>query len=78
MSRYHTVMVEFVMRDCGSSANAVTELARFLPKNPDVSTTHMESWQVDSIESYDEKFDRTTGEREEELEELVKASEAKL
>jgi cytochrome c556 len=72
---YHYINVEIAMRDCETAVEAVRQLNKLMPEHPDETSTYMESWAVSAVWSAAEDFDRSTREREHEIERLVTEAE---
>lgn len=70
---YHYITLDIVMRDCKDAEQALREMSKLLPTYPDETTRHMESWSVERIHNEDstEHYDRSTAEKEEQLEGLL-------
>jgi hypothetical protein len=75
---YHYIQLSIVMRHCVDPVDAVRQLGRLMPYNPDETTKHMESWTVERISGTDcVEYDRTTHSRELELEQVVQHAEGR-
>jgi len=68
---YHYVNLDIVMRDCENSEHALRELFKLLPRHPDESTRHMESYSVELVHSSRERYNRETVNGEKNLEDLL-------
>lgn len=52
--KYHYIDVVFVMRDCDDAGHAKAQLQYLLPRFPDETTMHIESWEIkDGVRSSD-------------------------